>query len=90
VAALLDFDSAWASQGESDLARLELWRGMTGSEFLPAYEAIQPLKPGYRDRRPLYQLLWCLEYASPTPEHHADTATVCAELGIAPVRFANR
>jgi Phosphotransferase enzyme family len=88
VAAFLDFDSAWAGHGESDLARLQLWHGMTGPGFLPAYEAVLPIAPGYLARRPIYQLLWCLEYADPTPEHHADTAMVCAELGIAPVRFA--
>lgn len=87
LSALLDFDSAWAGNPESDLARLELWRGMTGDGFHRAYEAVAPISPGYRQRRPVYQLLWCLEYASPSPQHLADTARVCSELGIAPVRF---
>ena len=90
VVALIDFDSAWAGCAESDLARLELWRGMVGDGFWEAYRAIAPLSPSYPARRPLYQLLWCLEYARPTPQHHADTARVCAELGIAPITFDTR
>jgi fructosamine-3-kinase len=87
VVAMIDFDSAWAGCAESDLARLELWRGMIGDGFWEAYRATAPLSPSYPDRRPLYQLLWCLEYARSTPQHHADTARVCAELGIAPITF---
>ena len=87
VTAILDFDSAWAGSPESDLARLELWRGMTGEGFRSAYEAVTPIAPGYQERRPVYQLLWCLEYADPSPQHLADTAGVCAELGIPPVTF---
>jgi aminoglycoside phosphotransferase (APT) family kinase protein len=87
LAAVLDFDSAWSGDPESDLARLDLWRGMTGEGFYQAYEAIRPISPRYLDRRPLYQLLWCLEYARPTPQHRADTAHVCAQLGIAPITF---
>ena len=88
VTAILDFDSAWAGSAESDLARLELWRGLTGEGFRSAYKAVTPIAPGYEERRPVYQLLWCLEYADPSPEHVADTAGVCAELGIPPVTFA--
>jgi fructosamine-3-kinase len=87
LAALLDFDSAWAGSPESDIARLELWRGMAGEGFHQAYEAVHPMASLYPDRRPLYQLLWCLEYARSTPQHLADTAAVCATLGIAPVIF---
>jgi aminoglycoside phosphotransferase (APT) family kinase protein len=90
VAAILDFESTWAGQAESDLARLELWRGMMGPGFLTAYEKIVPISPGYAERRPLYQVLWCLEYAQPTPEHNADTARVCALLGISPVSFSQK
>ncbi len=84
---MLDFDKAWAGCGESDLARLELWRGMTGDGFWQGYTSLLPIPAGYADRRPLYQLLWCLEYARPTPEHIADTAAVCATLGIPPIVF---
>jgi fructosamine-3-kinase len=87
LSSILDFDSAWAGTAESDLARLELWRGMTGEGFHQAYEAIAPIAAGYRHRRALCQLLWCLEFASPTAQHHADTARVCAELGIARITF---
>lgn len=87
IAGILDFDSAWAGSGESDLARLELWRGMTGEGFWQGYEAIRPLAPGYAERRAIHQLLWCLEYARPTRQHLADTARVCAALVLAPVSF---
>lgn len=87
LATILDFDKAWAGHGESDLARLELWQGMTEPGFWPAYQAVRPVPPSYADRQPIYQLLWCLEYAVPSPQHHADTQNVCAQLGIAPVRF---
>ncbi len=85
--ALLDFDSAWAGNPESDLARLELW-GLADDAFREAYDAVRPAAAGYAQRRPIYQLLWCLEYARPSPRHLADTARVCAELGIAPITFA--
>ena len=88
VTAILDFDSAWAGSPESDLARLDLWRGMTGEGFRSAYEAVARIAPGYQERRPVYQLLWCLEYADPSPQHADDTAAVCAELGIPSVTFA--
>jgi hygromycin-B 7''-O-kinase len=85
LAGILDFDSAYAGHHESDLARLDLWRGMTSPRFWRAYLAVHDLDPGYDERRPVHQLLWCLEYAEPTPEHLADTARVCRELGIPPV-----
>jgi aminoglycoside phosphotransferase (APT) family kinase protein len=85
--AVIDFDSAWAGCQESDLARLELWRGLIGDGFWEAYRANASLSPLYPERRPIYQLLWCLEYARSTPQHIADTARVCAELGIEPVTF---
>jgi aminoglycoside phosphotransferase (APT) family kinase protein len=85
LAAILDFDSAWAGHHESDLARLDLWRGMTSSQFWAMYGAAHTLDAGYAERRPIHQLLWCLEYAELTPEHLADTARVCSELGIPPV-----
>lgn len=88
ISAILDFESAWAGCPESDIARLELWRDMMGDGFYEGYTATRPIADGYPARRPVYQLLWCLEYARPTPEHHADTARVCATLGIPPVTFA--
>jgi aminoglycoside phosphotransferase (APT) family kinase protein len=87
IAAMLDFGSAWAGCPESDLARLDLWRDMMGDGFREGYTATQPIADDYPTRRPVYQLLWCLEYARSTPRHTADTARVCAELGIPPVTF---
>jgi len=82
LATILDFDKTWAGHRETDLARLKLWRGMTSKEFWDAYEAVCSIDSLYEQRRPIYQLLWCLEYAQPTKEHLADTQRVCAELGI--------
>jgi aminoglycoside phosphotransferase (APT) family kinase protein len=84
LATILDFDKAWAGHRETDLARLDLWTGMTSSEFWEAYEATCPVEPLYGERRPIYQLLWCLECAWPTPAHIADTRRVCDELGLPP------
>jgi aminoglycoside phosphotransferase (APT) family kinase protein len=87
LAAVLDFGSAWAGGRESDIARLELWRDMMGDGFTEGYTASLPIADDYPKRRPIYQLLWCLEYARPTARHHADTARVCAALDIPPVTF---
>ena len=87
ISAMLDFGSAWAGCPESDLARLDLWRNMMGDGFREGYTDTQSIADDYPTRRPIYQLLWCLEYARPTPQHAADTARVCAELGIPPVAF---
>jgi fructosamine-3-kinase len=87
LAAILDFGSAWAGCPESDIARLELWRDMMGDGFTEGYTASLPFAVDYPTRRPIYQLLWCLEYARPTAQHHADTARVCAVLDIPPVTF---
>ncbi len=81
VAAILDFDSAYAGHHESDLARLDLWRGMIGPGFWEAYAEVVPISPAYVQRRPVHQLLWCLEYESISPEHLEDTSRVYAELG---------
>ena len=89
LAAVLDFGSAWAGCPESDIARLELWRDMMDDGFTEGYTASQPIAADYPKRRPVYQLLWCLEYARPTAQHHADTARVCATLNIPPVTFGN-
>lgn len=85
LATVLDFDKAWAGHHESDLARLEFWRGMTSKEFWLAYSAICGVDPLYQQRRQVYQFLWCLEYAKPTEEHLADTQRLCEELGIEPI-----
>ncbi|MBN2004561.1 MAG: aminoglycoside phosphotransferase family protein [Anaerolineae bacterium] len=85
LATILDFDKAWAGHHESDLARLELWEGTVSETFWQSYEALCPLDPLYTQRRPLYQFLWCLEYAQPTTEHLADTQRLCAELGLPPL-----
>jgi aminoglycoside phosphotransferase (APT) family kinase protein len=82
LATILDLDKAWAGHHETDLARLEFWTGMTGDGFWPAYKAIGTVDPLYPQRRPIYQLLWCLEYARPTAAHLADTQRLCAELGL--------
>ncbi|MFZ6026189.1 MAG: phosphotransferase family protein [Chloroflexota bacterium] len=85
LAAILDFDKSWAGHTESDLARLELWRGMTGNAFWQAYRSVRTVDQAYEQRRALYQLFWCLEYASPSPDHLADTRRVCETLGLPPV-----
>lgn len=87
LSGLLDFDSAWAGDRESDLARLALWEGMTGGPFWAAYGREDLLTPVEAERRLILQLLWCLEYARPTARHHADTARICAALGLPPLTF---
>jgi fructosamine-3-kinase len=82
LAAILDFDKAWAGHHEIDLARLDLWDGMTQTDFWQTYQRVLPIDPLYAQRRPVYQLLWCLEYADSTPKHLADTQRVCQELNI--------
>ena len=79
-----------ASTGESDLARLELWWFTGGTPLREGYTEVIDLADGYPWRRPVLQLLWCLEYADfhPTLEHQTVTNSVCAELRIAPVRFS--
>jgi aminoglycoside phosphotransferase (APT) family kinase protein len=87
LSGLLDFDSAWAGDRESDLARLTLWEGMTGGPFWAAYGREGTLAPDEAERRLILQLLWCLEYAQPTARHHADTARICAALGLPTFTF---
>jgi len=82
LSAVLDFDKAWAGHGEIDLARLALWTGMTAGAFWRSYMAVHPLDPLYEQRRPVYQLMWCLEYARNTDRHLADTRRICRELDI--------
>ena len=80
VSGLLDFDKAWSGPVESDLARMELWRGMTSPTFLERYRHHVPELDGYADRRPYYQLLWCLEYAQNSKDHLATTNTLANRL----------
>lgn len=79
---ILDFDKAWAGYHEIDLARMEFWRGMHADEYWKAYQAIHPVEQMYEQRRPIYQLLWCFEFARMTPEHLEDTRQLCAKLGL--------
>ncbi|MDQ6673905.1 MAG: phosphotransferase [Chloroflexota bacterium] len=89
LSGILDFESAWASTGESDLARLELWALTAGGPLREGYTAVVQLADGYAARKPVLQLLWCLEYAdfNSSAEHQVVTDGVCAELGIAPIQL---
>jgi Ser/Thr protein kinase RdoA (MazF antagonist) len=89
LSGILDFESAWASTGESDLARLELWRLTRGDALREGYAEVAPVPSDYPARRPVLQLLWCLEYAeyNSSPDHQAVTDEVCAELGIEPIQL---
>lgn len=70
LAAVLDWDSAWAGPADSDAARAALWDGMPGSPE----EA--------DDRAAVQQLLWCLEYRDAGARHRADTARLAARLRV--------
>lgn len=82
LATILDFDKAWAGHYEIDLAKLELWTGMIGDGFWEAYKRLMMADDGYAQRRPIYQLLWCFEYAANTPQHLADTRHLCELLNL--------
>jgi aminoglycoside phosphotransferase (APT) family kinase protein len=82
LAAVLDWDKAWAGPPESDIARMSFWDDMTGAGFWEVYEAAAPPAEGRSERALVYQLLWCLEYPVSTPRHRADTASVCRRLGV--------
>ncbi len=91
LATILDFDKAWAGHHEIDLARMEFWSGMTGEGFGEAYEQMMPISDGYEQRRPIYQLLWCLEYGANTERHLRDTQALCKTLNFPIVeRFEER
>ena len=85
LSTILDFEKAWAGHAETDLAKMDLWTEMTNDDFWQAYLANASLDDQYLQRQPIYQLLWCLEYAQSTPQHLADTQTLCHKLGIAPI-----
>jgi aminoglycoside phosphotransferase (APT) family kinase protein len=70
LAAVLDWDSAWAGPVDADEARAALWDDMPG----------EPNGPG--PRAAVQQLLWCLEYPARTPRHRADTARLAGLLGV--------
>jgi thiamine kinase-like enzyme len=86
---ILDFESAWASTGESDLARLEFWWMTAGTATREGYTEVASVADEYPLRRPLLQLLWCLEYAQQhaSPEHQAFTNSVFAELGLPDIQL---
>jgi len=86
---ILDFESAWASTGESDLARLELWRLSAGAAVREGYAEVAPVAATYGARRPLLQLLWCLEFAQDhrSADHQLLTDSVCDELAVARIQF---
>ncbi len=82
LATILDFEKAWAGDREIDLARMDLWQ-MTGDYFWGAYQERCPVDAGYTERRPLYQLQWCVEYAQYSGEHLEITRNLCRSLGLA-------
>jgi aminoglycoside phosphotransferase (APT) family kinase protein len=82
LATVLDFEKAWAGHHEIDLARMEFWDGMVGDGFWSAYSTTYALNEGYAERRIIYQLLWCFEYALNSPRHLQDTDRLCEQLGL--------
>ncbi len=57
-----------------NLARLKLWRLTRGPALRDGYTEIADIPAEYVVRRPILQLLWCLEYADDhTSAAHADT-----------------
>jgi aminoglycoside phosphotransferase (APT) family kinase protein len=90
LSGILDFESAWSSTGESDLARLDLWRMTKGQALQQGYAEVAHTDSKYAARKPVLQLLWCLEYAEhdASSQHQADTDQVCKALGITPIQFA--
>jgi aminoglycoside phosphotransferase (APT) family kinase protein len=85
LSTILDFDKAWAGPAESDIARLELWTGMSGAAFWGAYRARHPERTDSAQRRPIYQLLWCLEFAQNTKAHLRTTNALLHAVGLPPI-----
>jgi aminoglycoside phosphotransferase (APT) family kinase protein len=77
LAAVLDWDKAWAGPPDGDLARTAFWDG------LPDLEVDGPVRVPER-RLLVQQLLWCLEREDDSLRHAADTAALCRRLGVAP------
>ncbi len=82
LAAVLDWDKAWAGPPESDLARMSLWDDMTGPGFWAVYPDPFLSDSAASHRALIHQLLWCLEYPDLTPRHLADTARLVDLLDI--------
>ena len=82
LAAVLDWDKAWAGPAECDIARMEFWDDMTGPGYWRVYRSAVPAAEGHRKRSLIYQLLWCLEYQSDSARHAADTAALARRLGL--------
>ena len=62
-------------------------RGERGGDRVPS--DVAAVAAEYMMRRPLLQLLWCLEYAEhhASAEHQALTNGVCAELGLPEIQL---
>ena len=82
LAALLDWDKAWAGPAESDVARMAFWDDMTGPGFWEAYPAPNDTDDDAAHRALIYQLLWCLEYDDGTARHAADTTRLQRLLAV--------
>ena len=82
LAALLDWEKAWAGPVDADVARLAFWDGMTGPAFWATYRAAVPERDGDARRALVLQLLWCLEHDWPTARHRADTERLRVALGV--------
>lgn len=54
---------------------------MTDPSFLASYRRFVPELAGYVDRRPYYQLLWCLEFGQTTAEHLKTTNQLAEQVG---------
>ena len=56
------------------------------------YTEVGTLADGYSMRRPVLQLLWCLEYSEfrTSALHQADIDAVCHELGVAPLQLQHQ
>lgn len=82
LTAVLDWDKAWSGSQESDLARMALWDDMTGAGFWSTLRRRREPAHGEQERRPIYQLLWCLEYDVATPRHRRETERLARRLGV--------
>jgi endonuclease/exonuclease/phosphatase family metal-dependent hydrolase len=82
LAAVLDWDKAWAGSAESEVARMAFWDDMTGPGFWEVYRASVFPSEAAAERALIYQLLWCLEYDDGSQRHVADTARLRRRLAI--------
>jgi aminoglycoside phosphotransferase (APT) family kinase protein len=81
LSAVLDFEKAWAGDHEIDLARMDLWH-MTLDPFWNAYREHGAVDPGYAQRKALYQLIWCVEFAQDTDIQIEITQSLCRALAL--------